>query len=111
MSIEQSAVIDFVAQDPSGEVLLVMVEGREWDGSDERLFELQEKINTYVSFARDGEMLEKYPALARRPVTLELRCVSLPDPKTAQFLEMVREKLTEVGLAFRSKQVRSVPLG
>ena len=111
MSIEQATVIDFVAQDPSGEVVLVMVEGREWDGSEGRLFELQEKINTYVSFARDGEMLEKYPELARKPVALELRCVSPPDPKTARFLEMARQRLTEVGLAFRSKPVGSVPLG
>lgn len=106
MSVEDPNVIDFVAHDPSGEVVLVMVEGREWDGSDERLFELQEKINSYASFASDGQLIKQYPELAGKPVRLELRCVSPPDPKTAGFLEMVRGKLTEEGLAFGVQQVR-----
>jgi hypothetical protein len=29
-----------------GTVVLIMVEGREWDGSDVRLLELQTKVNT-----------------------------------------------------------------
>jgi hypothetical protein len=111
MSVEDVGVIDFVAHDPGGEVVLVMVEGREWDGSNERLFQLQEKINSYVSFACDGQLTEKYPELAGKPVRLELRCVGPPDPKTANFLDMVREKLEEEGLAFRVKQIGQNPSG
>jgi hypothetical protein len=111
MSVEEANVIDFVAQDPGGAVVLVMVEGREWDGSDERLFELQEKINSYVSFASDGQLTEKYPELTGRPVRLELRCVGSPDSKTASFLDMAREKLEEEGLAFTIRQIGQSPSG
>jgi hypothetical protein len=111
VSVEDPNVIDFVAHDPSGEVVLVMVEGRDWDGSDERLFELQEKINSYASFATDGQLVEKYPELSGKPVRLELRCVSPPDPKTAGFVEMVRGKLREQGLDFRVQQIRRDTFG
>lgn len=111
MSVEDRNVIDFVAHDPSGEVVLVMVEGREWDGSNERLFQLQEKINSYASFACDGQLIEKYPELAGKPVRLELRCVSEPDPNTASFLAMVRGKLLEEGLSFSVKQIGLNPSG
>ena len=111
MSVDNSHIIDFLASDPSGEVILVMVEGRQWDGSDERLFELQEKINTYVSFAVNGQLVEEYPYLAGKPVRLELRCVDPPDDKTASFLEIVHGKLAEVGLAFNVQQIRRDPSG
>jgi hypothetical protein len=111
VSVEDAAVIDFVAYDPTGEFVLVMVEGREWDGSDERLLQLQRKINSYALFASDGQLLAKYPEAAGKSISLELRYVSPPDPKTARFLEMVREKLKQEGLAFRAKQIRSNPSG
>lgn len=105
VSVEQAGVIDFVAHDPSGSVVLVMVEGRDWDGSNERLFQLQEKINSYASFASDGQLTESYPELAGKPVRFELRCIGQPDPKTAGFLDMVREKLEAAGFAFRVKRI------
>lgn len=111
MSVENPDVIDFVAHDPGGEVVLVMVEGREWDGSDERLFQLQEKINSYALFVTDGQLVQKYPELAGRPVRLELRCASPPDPKTAGFVDMVRGKLEQEGLGFRVQQIRTDPSG
>jgi hypothetical protein len=50
-------VIDLFAHDPkTDEVVLVMKEPRPWDGSDERLHQLQEKFNAYVSFLLDGAL-------------------------------------------------------
>lgn len=63
MSVEDTDVIDFVAHDPKGEVVLVMVEGREWDGSSERLFELQEKINNYAAW---GTRIQRRPGFWKR---------------------------------------------
>jgi|SRR3990172_589452 len=106
MAVDDPNVIDFVARDPSGDVVLVMVEGREWNSSDDRLLELQEKINRYVAFVLDGQMLEQYPELAGKPVRLELRCVAAPDSKTADFLALVHEKLTSEGLGLDVKLTR-----
>jgi Family of unknown function (DUF6572) len=106
VSVDDPNVIDFVARDPSGMVSLIMVEGRDWDESDRRLFELQEKINAYVSFVMDGQLVEQYPELAGKPVQLELRCARALNVKTAEFLEMVGEKLEGVGLSLRIQQIR-----
>src|ERR1700682_834116 len=56
--IANPAVIDLFALDQkSDEILLGMREPRPWDGSEERLHQLQEKFNAYVSFLLDGEMI------------------------------------------------------
>src|SRR4028118_1097051 len=92
--IENTSVIDVIAHDSkTDEVALVMTEQRVWDGSEERLFQLQEKINAYLSFALDGEMLEEYPAFTGKALRLQLDCTTLPDPKTAAFLHIVQEQI------------------
>jgi hypothetical protein len=80
------------------EVVLGMVESRPWDGSELRLFQLQEKINAYISFALDGELRDAYPELAEKPVRLRLDCATAPDPATAAFLEAVRVRMGFQGI-------------
>ena len=56
-SKNRTSVIDVIARDPkTSEVVLVMNEPNEWDGSDEQLLSLQERFNAYVSFLLDGEI-------------------------------------------------------
>jgi hypothetical protein len=87
----RTSVIDMIASDPkTGEIVLVMNEPNEWDGSDEQLLALQERFNAYVSFLLDGEMAEAHPKLAGKPARIELRCARMPDTGTlgcsAQFM-------------------------
>ena len=72
--VANPAVIDlFGLDEKTGEVVLAMREPRPWDGSDERLHELQEKFNAYVSFLLDGEMNAAHPELAGKRARIELR--------------------------------------
>ena len=97
--VEHAHVIDLIADDTkSGEVTLIMLEERPWDGSELRLFQLQEKINAYLSFALDGEMAEAYPQFADRKLRLQLDCVGMPDSSVVQFLSMVREQIAFQGI-------------
>ena len=92
--VEQTGVIDLFGRDEkTGEVLLVMFEPRPWNGSDLRLFQLQEKFNAYVSFLLDGEMTDAHPELAGKPARIELRCVQLPDQKALDFLNVVHNQI------------------
>jgi hypothetical protein len=92
--VEHAGVIDLLTHDAKqGHVTLVMVEPRPWDGSEARLFQLQEKLNAYVSFALDGEFAEAYPALAGLPLRIVLECGTYPDEATIDLLEKVREQL------------------
>ena len=98
---DRTGVIDLIAHDPkTDEVVLVMDEPDEWDGSDEQLLALQERFNVYVSFLLDGEMAEAHPELAGKPARIELRCAHMPDARTLELLGLIHDHLAfqELGL-------------
>jgi hypothetical protein len=90
----EAGIIDLFAVDKkTGEVLLVMNETRPWDGFDERLHQLQEKFNAYVSFLLDGEMVTAHPELAGNPARIELRCDHIPDERALELLGLIHDQL------------------
>ena len=100
--VEHAHVIDIISHDAkTGVVTLIMVEPRPWDGSEQRLFQLQEKINAYLSFVLDGEMEEAYPQFAGQKVCLQLDCVGMPDSDVVGFLNTVREQIAFQGIDFQ----------
>ena len=91
---DRTGVIDVIAEDKnSGEVVLVMNEPNEWDGSDEQVLALQERFNAYVSFLLDGEMAETHPELAGKPARIELRCAHMPDAHALELLALIHDQL------------------
>ncbi len=90
----KAGVIDLFAVDKkTGEVLLVINEPRPWDGSDERLHQLQEKFNAYVSFLLDGEMAAVHPELTNKTARIELRCDHMPDERALELLGLIHDQL------------------
>ncbi len=99
--VEYAGVIDALSHDPATDVVtLLMVEPRAWDGSELRLFQLQEKVNAYLSFALDGEMTEAYPGLQGKPLRLLLDCMTAPDSMTLHFLGRVRDQIAFQDIKF-----------
>jgi hypothetical protein len=91
---DRTGVIDVIAQDAkTGDVVLVMNEPNEWDGSEEQLLGLQERFNAYVSFLLDGEMAEAHPELAGKPTRIELRCAHMPDTRALELLGHIHDQL------------------
>jgi len=91
---DRTALIDVIAQDAkTGEVVLVMNEPDDWDGSDERLLALQARFNAYVSFLLDGEMAADHPGLAGKPARIELRCTHVPDTRALELLALIHDQL------------------
>jgi hypothetical protein len=92
---DRTGIIDAIAQDAkTGEVVLVMNQPDEWDGSDEQLLALQERFNAYVSFLLDGEMATDHPHLAGKPARIELRCAHIPDTRALELLGFIHDQLT-----------------
>jgi len=91
---DRTGVIDVIAHDPQkGEIVLVMDEPNEWDGSDDQLLSLQERFNAYVSFLLDGEMANAHPELAGKPARIELRCAHIPDSRALELLGLIHDQL------------------
>jgi hypothetical protein len=104
----RAGVIDVIAEDTkTGEVVLVMNEPNEWDGSDQQLLALQERFNAYVSFLLDGEMAETHPELASKRARIELRCAHIPDASALELLGLIHDQLAfqEVTLEVVIKKV------
>ena len=91
---DRTDVIDVIAQDAkTGEIVLIMNEPDEWNGSDEQLLALQERFNAYVSFLLDGEMAEAHPEFAGKPARIELRCTHMPDSRGIELLGLIHDQL------------------
>jgi uncharacterized protein DUF6572 len=87
-------VIDVMGHDPkTGEVVLIMNEPNEWDGSNDQLLALQERFNAYVSFLLDGEMAEAHPELLGNPARIELRCTHMPHTHALELLGLIHDQL------------------
>ncbi len=92
--MKRISVIDIIGHDPkTDEAVLVMNEPQDWDGSAERLHELQERFNTYVSFLLDGEFAETHPELAGKRARIEVRCKHMPDGRALEMLGMIHDQL------------------
>jgi hypothetical protein len=93
-SEDRVGVIDMIAHDPkTDEAVLVMNEPGSWDGSEQRLHELQERFNAYVSFLLDGEFAEWDPKLARKRARIEVRCAHVPDARSLDLLGQIHDQL------------------
>jgi hypothetical protein len=97
--VENPGVLDALARDPdTGEVVLVMLEPRAWDGGERQLMQLQEKLNAYLSFALDGELEEQLPQLAGAKVRIQLACAEPPPEPVVDLLGKVREQIAFQGI-------------
>jgi hypothetical protein len=100
MGVDNPQVVDLVARSADGSLLLVMVEHRPWDGSDERLQQLQDKVNAYLAFALDGELEREFPGHTAAGLTLLLRCIEAPDAMVRGLVPALRQALAPLGVRF-----------
>ncbi len=104
--LEHPGVLDAFAHDTrENKLVLAMYETRPWEGGEAQLFQLQEKLNAYLSFALDGEMAEAFPQFKNLPLEIQLRSVHEPAPETWDLVRRIREQLGFQNVAFEVIQV------
>lgn len=90
--------VDLVAEAADGSVELVIVQDHPWTGSDAQVASLQQKVQTYVSFALDGQLASQFPETQTRPWRIVVTSTEgRPDPRTRFILEALAEKLPQYG--------------
>ncbi|WP_028653463.1 DUF6572 domain-containing protein [Nocardioides halotolerans] len=90
--------VDLVAEASDGAVELVIVADSPWTGSDAQLSSLQEKVQSYVSYALDGGLSTSHPEVAGRPWRILVHSqVGEPDERTQQVLAGVADRLPTYG--------------
>ena len=97
-SLFDAGKVDLVAESADGIIELVVVQDQQWTGSDAQLTSLQEKVQTYVSFAVDGGLVQQFPEAAGRPWRIVINCLSgEPDGRTQSVLDVLVTRLPNYG--------------
>lgn len=99
MGIDHPEVVDLVmTHEESGEVMLAIVHNDVWTGSPDELQLLNAKLDTYASYALDGQLVEDYPHADGKPVRIQLECLTEPTGEVAAALQSARRQLAMHGL-------------
>ncbi len=84
--VHNPRVVDHVTEDDAtGEVVLVMLEGRPWGSHAEQIRQLEAKFNAYLEYVLGGHMGRQYPDYAEKPVRIQLDCAENPRAEDGAF--------------------------
>jgi hypothetical protein len=101
--LEKTGTLDALVHDKdNNQLILAMFELRPWNLGELQLFQLQEKLNAYLSFILDGEMEESFPHLRSTPVRIELRTLHEPSQEALGFLERVKNQIAHQQIALET---------
>jgi hypothetical protein len=106
--IEDSDSVDLVVARRDGTVVLSMFEERPFDGSEERLRQLEDKVNAYLAFVVDGHMAEQHPDIEPKTVQIRLDYTGRMDERTRDLLPTIELTLAEYGIDFTISHVREI---
>jgi hypothetical protein len=110
MTVDQPRVVDYLGLEKgTGDVVLTIVDGRDWQDERAHLLALQAKLNTYFEFVESGEVFERLAEDLNRTVErntpIKVQILSrFPLPEAGlTFLERARSVFSQAGLeiAFR----------
>ncbi|MEY2461156.1 MAG: hypothetical protein QOG30_2986 [Acidimicrobiaceae bacterium] len=73
-----------------------LIQNSEWDGSDQQLLLLQEKLFNYLAFVADGELARMHSGQPSR-WRVAVDCQSEPDPRTQGLLRTAADQFTALG--------------
>lgn len=91
--------IDLVGLSPDGSsVELFIVQSGPWTGSESQIGTLQAKIQNYVGYAVDGQMLRDYPEVDGLPWRIVMDCqTGEPDGRAAAVFAHLSQALPQYG--------------
>jgi len=70
--LDRPGEIDLISEDTDGNALLSIVQTGTWSAKGAERSALQRKLDTYMHFALEGQLIHRYPSLKDRAVVIEL---------------------------------------
>ncbi len=95
MSTEHHSIVDIVAHEPKREsAVLAMTETRRWsEGPEKLLFDIQEKLNTYIGYVAEGQLTRDYPSLEGKKIEFRLICTEPPPEEVIATLRAWKDEV------------------
>lgn len=109
--IEDPDAVDLVVARRDGTVILSMLEERPWDGSEQRLQQLEDKVNSYLAFVLDGHMKRQHPDIEPKQVQIRLAYIGRMDERTRALLPSIESTLAAYGIDFVISHLREITAG
>ena len=103
MSIEQIDKIDFISTTSEGKVELTISDHLEWDAENNHMLILQNKLNAYLDFAQNGQILEDYPSAEDKGIIISVVMKYAPKEVALTFLNRCEKFVEEQGFEFKWK--------
>lgn len=105
MPIDDKNVIDLVSINSEGKAVLTISDHLEWNGENDHLLILQDKVNSYVDVLQNGQIYESYPEAKGRGFVIQLVMKCLPDENGRKFLDIITKFLKDNGYEFNFYQL------
>jgi hypothetical protein len=102
MSVDQPDKIDlFITDKDKAHVLLVITDHLDWEEFDEEfhLELLQDKLNAYLHFIEDGELIKTRPDLEGLPITIRVDAKYPPSSEATNFYRQAGPMVAQAGAA------------
>jgi hypothetical protein len=103
MSIEQAKTVDAIGIDnETNNVILTISDHFDWlENTNNHLFLLQEKLNSYLSFIESGEIIDVYPDAKNRKIAIDIVCQYPLNEQAQEFYQKVEKIIKDAGIEFR----------
>jgi len=108
MAVDQMDVVDFVSTAENGDCHLTISDHLEWEGNDDHMLILQDKLNRYLAFIESGELVEKFPDVAGKRIIIDVRFMHAPTNLGFEFLSRIGKSIDEAGYGFEYKMLRKM---
>ena len=86
--LQYPQIVDLITRAKDGTFCLIIAETDAVTG--ERVLALQEKLKNYLAFAKDGQLMAKYPEAKGTPVRIRVDLYAEPDAIVLEFLKRFR---------------------
>lgn len=107
MSVEQIDKIDAISITKENIVELTISDHLEWDEENNHLFVLQNKINAYIDFIQNGQILEHYPKVKNKEITIKTVFKYKPNEDALIFLYNCAKFLETFDLEFKWQTIEN----
>ena len=104
--VQNPGVIDAVVREPeTDEIVLAMLEDREWGKDPAQREELLDKVTTYLKFVKDGQLFELHPEAKNMAIRFDINYAHVPDEAGWRLIGELKERLAKVGISVQARQI------
>ena len=101
MSVDNPKVVDAIGTERTTDIVVLTISDHlEWDGDNQHLEVLQEKINKYLEFIQSGQLFESYPQAVGKQLRIDVICKYPPTRAAKRFLTAAQDVIEQAGWSF-----------